>query len=172
MSEHMSEADERAYWKAYEQAGEELQRPKPWPGPSRVIEVAERERPRVTILDEGHTGGGRNREYEAWRRTPGGRFHSLLYPDPAEAYEEHQQETGHEAVRLWQDAWETTYGRRPGARHVQAMLNARCWDRQGWDGTAQGLQDETRWAFPDWVILNRGEPPPVIALSTAQVRRP
>jgi hypothetical protein len=165
-------AEQRAYDLAYERTGEELQRPKPWAATSRVVEVPERERPRVTILDEGHTGGGRNRDYEAWRRTPGGRFHCLQYPDPAEAYSEHQQETGHEAVRQWQDRWETTYGRRPAAKGVQAMLSARHWDRQGFDGTAQELQDQTRWAFPDWVILNRGEPPPVIELSAAQVRRP
>jgi hypothetical protein len=162
--------EQAAYQRGYEQAGERLRQP--WPGPGRVVEVPERERPRVTVLDGQHAVHGRSRDYEAWRRTPGGRFHSLQYPDPAEAYEEHQRETGPEAVRQAQDAWETNHGRRPPAAAVQAMLNARQWDRQGWDGTAQELQTTTRWAFPDFAVLNRGEEPLEIALSTAQVRRP
>jgi hypothetical protein len=141
--------------------------------PGRVVTVPERERPRVTVLGT-HPVAGRHREYEAWRRTPGGRFHSLAYPDPAEAYEEHERETGPEAVREVQDTWEVRYGRRPAAAAVQAMLNARHWDRgQGFEGTAQELQDTSRWNWPDWPVFNRGEDPLVIEMGAARlVQRP
>ena len=145
-----SDSEVRDYRKGWESAAEAAARPMPRPRPEGA--------PRVSVRDVAPVSGGRNRDYEAWRLTAAGRLHSLAYPDPAEAYAEHQETVGPEAVRQLLDAREMTYGTRPGVNAAREVLHHRGWERgQGFTGTAAGLQEATRWAFPDFVIRDRGE---------------
>jgi hypothetical protein len=158
-----SEAELRDYRKGYEAAGSAIaSRPLPAARPPGAA--------RVTVHDALTATGGRNRDYERWRKeTPAGRMHSLLYPDPLDAYAEVQQTAGPEAVRRVADDREITYGTRPAVGAVREALHHQGWQRgQGFTGEAAELQELTRWSFPDFTILNRGEELPGVQ----QISRP
>jgi hypothetical protein len=158
-----SEAELRDFRKGYESAGTEI-RSRPLPA------ARPQDAGRVTVHDALTAAGGRNRDYERWRKeTPAGRLHSLLYPEVRDAYAEVQQTAGPEAVRRVADDREITYGTRPPVGAVREALHHQGWARgQGFAGEAAELQEATRWAFPDFVILNRGEELP----GTHQISRP
>lgn len=171
MSEYMTEEELRAYNRGREKAAELLSKPSPSPAPAWAAAPA-RPQQLVTVTDGLQPVSGRNRDYEAWRLTPAGRIHSLAYPDPSEAYQEVQQAAGPAAVRQLCDDTEITYGRRPPVSAVQAVLNARGWERgQAIAGSADDIQAMTRWAFPEWVIRNRGEDPPDVNQMTVHSQR-